>query len=92
MNLLFWGMTISVAGKALLAFGVIMVHMRMAKEHQIDQAVISSFRLEFLITILGLLLIVLGYVMEITFFGGFPHLLTCAGPDCTAALGAVFTN
>ena len=91
MNLLFWGMTLGVIGKALLALGVVWVHVQMATERSIDDLVIRSFRTELIITILGFLLIVAGYLMEIIFLGGFSHLLTCDGPECAAAIGAVFT-
>ncbi len=92
MNLLFWGMTASVLGKTMLALGVILVHKKMASEHRIDAAVIKSFQSEFVITILGLMLILLGYFLEIAFFGGFSHFLTCEGGECAAAIGSVLSQ
>lgn len=92
MNLLFWGMTVSVAGKVLLAVGVLRAHQSIEKEHGIDDKVIRSFHKERAITVLGLILILVGYFMEITFFGGFGNILTCEGPECAALLNAAVSN
>ena len=86
MNLLFWGMTLSVIGKGMLALGVVWVHVQMANERSIDELVIRSFRTELIITLFGFFLIVLGYVLEIIFLGGFSQLLTCTGSECAAAI------
>jgi uncharacterized membrane protein len=85
MNLLFWGLTISVVGKILLAAGVIIAHTELAHERRIDNEVLQSFRLEMVLTVVGILLIVLGYAMEIYFYG-FTPLLTCSGNECGALL------
>ena len=85
-------MTASVLGKILLAIGVILVHVRMAKERSIDEVVIRSFRTEFIITIAGLILILFGYMLEVVFLGGFSYLLTCSGSDCAAAIGSALSN
>ena len=71
MSLLFWGMTLSTIGKVLLATGVIIVHVRMAKERQIDEEVIESFQTEFYITLTGLACIILGYALEMAALGAF---------------------
>lgn len=90
MNLLFWGLTISVVGKLLLAIGVLLAHSEIAHEHRIDDRVLRTFRIERILTLIGVALIVLGYAMEIYFYG-FTPLLTCTGQECAAALGgAVF--
>lgn len=86
MNLLFWGLTTGVIGKVLLAVGVLKAHAEIIQEHKIDLKVIKSFRMERWITITGLLLIVIGYAMEVYFYG-FTPLLTCTTGDCAAALG-----
>ncbi|REK52768.1 MAG: hypothetical protein DWQ49_12685 [Bacteroidetes bacterium] len=88
MNVLFWGLTVSVAGKVFLAVGVLWAHRELAHEHKIDARVIRSFRLERWLTITGLALIVIGYAMEIYFYG-FTTMLTCDGDECAAALGAL---
>ena len=87
MNLLFWGLTISVIGKVMLAVGVLIAHREIAHERKIDLEVLKSFRLEFYLTFIGLVLIVVGYFMEIYFYG-FTQMLTCSGPECAAAIPA----
>lgn len=87
MNLLFWGLTIGVIGKILLAVGVILAHSTLAHEHRIDQKVIRSFRTEHTITIIGIVLIVIGYLIEIYFYGYTP-LLDCELETCGALLKA----
>lgn len=86
MNLLFWGLTIGVIGKAMLAIGVLWAHSELAQERQVDNEVLRTFRIERWMTIIGLLLIVSGYALEIYFYG-FTSLLTCEGFACKAALG-----
>ncbi|MEZ4200137.1 MAG: hypothetical protein R3B69_00835 [Candidatus Paceibacterota bacterium] len=92
MNLLFWGMTLGVIGKGMLALGVVWVHIQMANERSIDELVIRSFRTELIITLLGFFLIVLGYAMEVAFMGGFTYLLTCDGAACAASLGSLLSQ
>lgn len=89
MNLLFWGLTLAVIGKMMLAYGVILVHVKMAKERRIDAAVIHSFHTEMIISIIGILLIVAGYFLEVAFLGGFQFLIQCTGESCAASLGAL---
>lgn len=91
MNLLFWGLTISVIGKILLAAGVIIAHTELAHERRIDSEVIRSFKLEMVLTVLGILFIILGYAMEIYFYG-FTPLLTCTAEECGAALIKAMSN
>lgn len=91
VNLLFWGLTIGVVGKVLLAVGVLKAHSEIAHEHRIDNRVLRSFKLERTLTLAGLLLIVVGYAMEIYFYG-FTPLLTCSGTECSAALNAAFSQ
>lgn len=81
MNLLFWGLTLGAIGKVLVVVGVLMAHSEIAHEHRIDAKVLRAFKTERWITILGLLLIVVGYTLEIYFYG-FTTLLTCDGFDC----------
>lgn len=86
MNLLFWGMTLSVAGKGLLALGIIWVHVTMATERSIDEEVIKSFRKETIITMVGFTMIFIGYLLEVQALGGFSGMVTCKGPECAALL------
>ena len=91
MNILFWGLTIGMIGKLLLATGVIIAHTEIAHERKIDNEVLRSFRLEMFLTVLGVILIVLGYFMEVYFYG-FTPLLTCTGSECAAALSGALAN
>lgn len=91
MNILFWALTLGVVGKVMLAAGVLMAHSKLAHEHKIDIKVIKAFRLEHTITIIGIILIIVGYVLELHFYG-FTPFLTCSGTECTAAINAAFTQ
>ena len=91
MNILFWGLTVSLIGKALLATGVIVAHSKIAHEHRIDNAVLKSFKREQMITALGILLIIIGYFMEIYFYG-FTDMLTCATGSCGLEAAAILSQ
>jgi hypothetical protein len=84
MSILFWGLTLGVIGKILVAVGILKVHYVMAMERSIDEIVIRTFWLEKVLTITGILFIVVGYCMEIYFYGLTP-LLTCMGESCQTA-------
>jgi hypothetical protein len=85
MNILFWGLTLGAIGKVLLGVGVLIAHSKLVHEQQINYLVLKSYRTEHLLTILGLILVIIGYFMEIYFYD-FLSMLTCFGEDC--ALGA----
>ena len=91
MNLLFWGLTVSLIGKILLATGVIVAHSKIAHEHRIDMAVIKTFKREQIITVIGILLIIIGYFMEIYFYG-FTELLTCPTGQCGLEAAALLSQ
>jgi hypothetical protein len=91
MNLLFWGLTLSVVGKVLIAAAVIIAHTELAHERRIDNEVLKSFKLEMWLTVIGVLLIIFGYAMEIYFYG-FTPLLTCSGVECGAAVIEALAN
>lgn len=87
MNLLFWGLTVGMVGKVLLAVGVLKAHSEISHEHRIDAKVLKTFKLELWITLVGLFLIILGYGLEVYFYGFTTPLLTCTHGECAAALG-----
>jgi len=89
MNLLFIGMTLSLMGKVMIALAVLMAHTDLAHEHRVDAKVIRSFHKEKILTIIGILLIGIGYIAEVYFFGGFQALISCSGQSCAASLGAL---
>lgn len=68
MTLLFWGLTIGVIGKSLVAIAVLLAHHTIAHEHKIDRSVLRSFRIEFVITLVGLICILIGYGLELAFY------------------------
>lgn len=89
MSILFWGLTLGTVGKVLLATGVIMAHTQLEHEHRIDARVIRTFHRERVITLVGVLLILTGYGLELYFYGFDTGLLTCHGPNCAAAAAAL---
>lgn len=91
MSLLFWGLTLGVFGKLLLAIGILKVHLVMEKERRIGDKVIHSFHLEKVLTVVGVLCIVIGYFMEIYFYNG-ANLLSCHGSDCGANLYSIMVQ
>ncbi len=92
MNLLFWGLTISLIGKVLLAAGVLIAHTELAHEKRVDNLVLKSFKLERVLTILGILLMVIGYGMEIYFYGLTTSMLTCSGAECGNAASVILSQ
>lgn len=92
MNLLFWGLTVSVIGKILLAAGVLIAHTEIAHEMRIDSEVLKSFKLERWLTLAGIVLIILGYFIEIYFYGFDTILLTCSNEECANAATAILAN
>lgn len=69
MDMVFIGLTFAVAGKVLLGVAVVKVHSRVAKDRAIDDAVIRELQAEQSIAILGIVLIVAGYLLHIAGLG-----------------------
>jgi hypothetical protein len=88
MNILFWALTIGTIGKVLLGIGVLFVHHKMAQERIIDLKVLKSFRLEFILTAIGIMLIVAGYGLELYFYN-MVSMLTCSGTECALSATAI---
>lgn len=91
MNFLFWGLTASVLGKILVALGILRVHYVMAHEQRIDEKVIRSFAFEKTLTYIGIFLIVLGYFLEVYFYGLTP-LLTCSAEECMESAAVILSQ
>jgi hypothetical protein len=72
MTILFWGLTLGFLGKVLLAISVIMVHGKIVHEHKIDRAVIKEMRHERNLAIGAIVLVLLGYLLEVVFYGFVP--------------------
>lgn len=92
MNLLFWGLTVSLIGKIFLASGVLIAHSELAHEKRVDKLVLKSFKLERALTLVGIILIIIGYFMEIYFYGFDTSLLTCFGEECGQAASAILSQ
>lgn len=85
MNILFWGITLGVLGKLALGLAVLRVHTIIRRERKIDNAVVASIKREEIITCVGILLIVVGYILEVAFYNGL-NFFSCFGTNCAAAL------
>lgn len=80
MNILFWGITLGMLGKVLVVLAVLHMHHSLIKEHRIDRLVILTYYQERILSIIGLVLIVVGYLMEMYFYDLTPlfHCTNCA--------------
>lgn len=59
------GFTLDVIGKIMVAYTAIMVHYRFWKEHKIDEAVFATMKRERIIGVLGVILIIIGYLLQV---------------------------
>lgn len=59
------GLTLGTLGKILVVLSVLHMHHSLIVEHRVDKVVILSYKQERILTIIGLILIVAGYVLEI---------------------------
>lgn len=90
MNLLLWGITLGTIGKLMLGIAVLRVHLRIFHEHSIDGVVLRAIKREHYITIVGLFLIVLGYVLELAFYNVSTEFLSCLGSECVGLVQEAF--
>lgn len=65
MSIEFLGFTLDVIGKVMVAYTAIMVHHRFRKEHKIDEAVFATMKNEQILGIIGIILIILGFILQI---------------------------
>jgi len=91
MSILFWGITLSLLGKVLLVVGILKAHGKISHNHKIDKEVLHTFHTEKILTILGLILILLGYFLEMYFYG-FTPFNDCEFDNCAALLKAATSN
>ena len=75
----------------LLTVGVFRTHYILAKKDKTDQKIYNGFKIEKLTTLAGLVLIVIGYFMEIYFYK-LTHLLTCEGVDCAKFFESIIST
>ncbi|MDA1337695.1 MAG: hypothetical protein O3C23_02980 [bacterium] len=67
MNIEFLGFSLDVVGKIMVAITAVMVHHRFYKEHKVDEKVFRAMRVEQIIGVGGIVLIILGYLIQIPF-------------------------
>lgn len=92
MNFLLWGITLGTIGKLILGIAVLRVHIRILQEHSIDGVVLRAIKREHLVTIVGLLFIIVGYVLEVLFYNGSTTFFECVAEECTSAINAAFNR
>ncbi len=61
------GFILDVVGKVLIAYTAIAVHHRFLKEHKVDAAVFKTMRREQLIGVIGVILILIGFCLQLPF-------------------------
>jgi len=59
------GFTLDVIGKILVSYTVIVVHYRFWKEHKVNEEVFATMQRERTMAILGVILIIIGYLLQI---------------------------
>ncbi|MDA1334410.1 MAG: hypothetical protein O2794_00140 [bacterium] len=63
----FIGFTLEFIGKIMIAYTAVSVHYRVWKEHAVDERVFSEMKRERLLGLLGIILMVIGYLLEAPF-------------------------
>lgn len=63
MSLFALGLTLDTLGKVLLGITVLMAHWHVSKEHAIDADVLRVMRREKILGVLGIILIIIGYIL-----------------------------
>lgn len=64
----FLGHTLDLVGKILISYTAIAVHHRFRKEHKIDEEVFKIMQREQLVGIAGIVLMIVGYVLQIPYW------------------------
>lgn len=65
MNLDLIGFTFDVLGKVLLGITVLLAHRQIVEEHRIDRDVLMEMRREQVLGLLGIILIIVGYFLQL---------------------------
>jgi hypothetical protein len=74
----------------LLGITVMLVHWKIVKEHKIDRKVLKEMRREWNIAFLAIILIIIGYLLELMAFGIAPDILCnfILGQECAQMLAS----
>lgn len=67
MNLFTTGLILDTIGKIFIGLTVLTVHRHIFREHKIDTNVLRTMRREWLLTLIGILLIIIGAIMQLIF-------------------------
>lgn len=65
MDLSLIGLSLGTLGKILVVLAVLHMHHSLIVEHRVDKVVILSYQQERIITVVGLLLIIIGFILEV---------------------------
>jgi hypothetical protein len=69
LGLEFWAITFEFTGKILIAVTVLLVHSRVRREHKIDKRVLKEMGKETVIGVLGIVLMLVGYLLHLVLIG-----------------------
>lgn len=67
MSIEFIGFTLDVIGKVMVAYAAIKVHHRFWQEHKVDEFVFKAMKREQIIGIIGIILIIAGFLLQIPY-------------------------
>jgi len=90
MNMLFIGATLALLGKVIVVLVVLHMHMTFVIEKKIDRKVILTYQQERTLTYIGLIFLIVGYFLEMVYFGFVPALNPCGEYACAALLIQTF--
>jgi hypothetical protein len=65
MSIEFWGLTLRTIGEIIIGFSIIRVHIRIMQEHKLDKRVYRSIQKEKFWGLIGIILILIGYFLEV---------------------------
>jgi len=68
MNLFSIGLILDTTGKIFIGLAVLMVHRHILKEHKIDIDVLRAIRKEWILTLSGIFLILIGSILQLIFY------------------------
>jgi hypothetical protein len=64
-SLPFIGFTLDIIGKVMVAYTALKVHHRVRKEHKIDDFVFKEMHKEGILGVLGIILMIMGYFLQV---------------------------
>jgi len=61
------GETLDIIGKVMISFTAIMVHLRVRKEHRIDEKVFRDMKKEQIVGVLGIVFMIGAYIIKLVY-------------------------